>query len=163
MILNYPHFSVSLYLINFLYLDANHKIVLFMFLFGRTIMHDYAGDRTTGFASPAADAVEGPIDLSQILDLRKPSRYPVKVRGTTFTPRSILDGDVLIVDTAIPAKSVDLVIASNNGAAILAEFRAKSGSWWLISGNDSHEPILIDPTQDVDIWATVTGIVREKP
>lgn len=126
-------------------------------------MHDYAGDRTTGFASPAADAVEGPIDLSQILDLRKPSRYPVKVRGATFTARSILDGDVLIVDTAIPAKSGDLVIASNNGAAILAELRAKSGSWWLISGNDSHEPILIDPTQDVDIWATVTGIVREKP
>ena len=30
----------------------------------------YAGDRTTGFASPASDSVEGPIDLSQTLDLR---------------------------------------------------------------------------------------------
>mgnify|MGYP001191302720 FL=1 len=29
----------------------------------------YAGDRTTGFASPASDSVEGPIDLSQTLDL----------------------------------------------------------------------------------------------
>ncbi|WP_301273670.1 hypothetical protein [Acetobacter fabarum] len=33
----------------------------------------YAGDRTTGFASPASDAVEGPIDLSQTLDLKNPS------------------------------------------------------------------------------------------
>ncbi len=29
----------------------------------------YAGDRTTGFASPASNAVEGPIDLSQTLNL----------------------------------------------------------------------------------------------
>ena len=29
----------------------------------------YAGDRTTGSASPASDSVEGPIDLSQTLDL----------------------------------------------------------------------------------------------
>ncbi len=26
----------------------------------------YAGDRTTGFASPASNAVEGPIDLSRL-------------------------------------------------------------------------------------------------
>lgn len=41
----------------------------------------YAGDRTTGFASPASDSVEGPIDLSQTLDMTNPSRYPVHVRG----------------------------------------------------------------------------------
>lgn len=29
----------------------------------------YARDRTTGFASPESDAVEGPIDLSLPLDL----------------------------------------------------------------------------------------------
>ncbi|MFT8467309.1 MAG: S24 family peptidase, partial [Acetobacter syzygii] len=49
----------------------------------------YAGDRTTGFASPASDAVEGPIDLSQTLDLKNPSRYPVRVRGATFVTRGI--------------------------------------------------------------------------
>ncbi|MCI1909012.1 MAG: hypothetical protein LKI99_04780 [Acetobacter fabarum] len=56
----------------------------------------YAGDRTTGFASPASDAIEGPIDLSQTLDLKNPSRYPVRVRGATFAARGILDGDILI-------------------------------------------------------------------
>lgn len=126
-------------------------------------MHDYAGDRTTGFASPAADAVEGPIDLSQILDLRRPSRYPVRVRGATFAARSILDGDVLIVDTSVQAKSGDLVIASASGAAILAELRTDKGHWWLISGNNSHAPIRVNPAQDVEIWAAVTGVVREKP
>lgn len=35
-------------------------------------MSAYAGDRTTGFASPAADAIEGPIDLPDVLDLDRP-------------------------------------------------------------------------------------------
>lgn len=126
-------------------------------------MSTYAGDRTTGFASPAADAVEGPIDLSEVLDLRRPSRYPVRVRGATFAARGILDGDVLIADTAAQAKGGDLVVASASGTAILAELKAGKGQWWLISGDNSHAPIRVDPAQDVEIWAAVTGVVREKP
>ena len=126
-------------------------------------MSTYAGDRTTGFASPAADAVEGPINLSEVLDLRRPSRYPVRVRGATFAARGILDGDVLIVDTAAQAQGGDLVVASASGTAILAELRANKGHWWLISGDNSHTPIRVDPAQDVEIWAAVTGVVREKP
>ncbi|MFT9417955.1 hypothetical protein [Acetobacter sp.] len=60
----------------------------------------YVGDRTTGFASPASNAVEGPIDLSQTVDLANPSRYPVRMRGATFAARGILDGDILIANTA---------------------------------------------------------------
>lgn len=126
-------------------------------------MSAYAGDRTTGFASPAADAIEGPIDLSEVLDLRRPSRYPVRVRGATFAARGILDGDVLIADTAGQQASGQLVIACAAGQVLLAELQARRGHWWLVSGDDSREPIRVDPAQDVDIWATVTGVVREKP
>ena len=41
----------------------------------------YDGSNTTGFVSPAADALEGPIDLAALLDLRRPHRYPVRVLG----------------------------------------------------------------------------------
>lgn len=126
-------------------------------------MSAYAGDRTTGFASPAADAIEGPIDLSEVLDLRRPSRYPVRVRGATFAARGILDGDVLIADTSGQQVSGQLVIACAAGQVLLAELQARRGHWCLVSGDDSREPIRVDPAQDVDIWATVTGVVREKP
>ena len=46
----------------------------------------YDGGNTTGFASPAGDSLEGPIDLSEILDLRRPNRYPVRVLGKDFPP-----------------------------------------------------------------------------
>jgi DNA polymerase V len=32
----------------------------------------YGRSNTTGFMSPAADALEGPIDLAALLDLRRP-------------------------------------------------------------------------------------------
>ena len=32
----------------------------------------YDGSNTTGFVSPASDALEGPIDLAPLLDLRRP-------------------------------------------------------------------------------------------
>lgn len=60
----------------------------------------YAGDRTTGFASPASDAIEGPIDLSQTLDLKNPSRYLLRVRGAAFAAHGIPDVDVLIANPA---------------------------------------------------------------
>lgn len=104
-------------------------------------MHEYAGDSTTGFSSPAADAVEGPIDLTEVLDLRWPSRYPVRVRGATFSARGILDNDVLVVDTSATPKSGELVIACVSGTVILAELKADTGHWWLISGNNTFSSI----------------------
>ena len=53
-------------------------------------MTGYNGGNTTGFVSPAGDSLEGPIDLAAILDLRQPSRYPVRVMGDALAGRGIL-------------------------------------------------------------------------
>lgn len=120
----------------------------------------YAGDRTTGFASPASDVIEGPIDLSEVLSLSKPNRYPVRVSGTSFSSRGVMNGDVLIADTAGVPASGQLVIASASGQIILAELRNDHGRWLLISGNGSSQPLYVDPAKDVEIWGTVTALVR---
>ncbi|WP_168200143.1 hypothetical protein [Acetobacter vaccinii] len=49
------------------------------------MMAAYTGARTTGFASPATGAVEGPIDLAAVLSLTAPGRYPVRVAGASWT------------------------------------------------------------------------------
>jgi DNA polymerase V len=120
----------------------------------------YAGDRTTGFASPAADSIEGPIDLSEILSLRKPSRYPVRVQGLNFVSRGVLSGDILIADTAGDPVSGALVIACAGGQILLAELQNRNGHWFLVSGNDAQQPLRVDPMRDVEIWGRVTGLVR---
>ena len=67
-------------------------------------MNGYDGGNTTGFVSPADDYLEGPVDLADVLDLRRPSRYPVRVAGNALAGRDIRSGDVLVVDAALPPK-----------------------------------------------------------
>ncbi|MCI1374137.1 MAG: S24 family peptidase [Acetobacter sp.] len=124
------------------------------------MVRQYAGDRTTGFASPAADSIEGPIDLFDILSLRKPSRYPVRVQGLSFVSRGVFDRDILIADTAGVPVSGSLVIACAKGEVILAELKYRNDKWFLVSGNDAQQPLRVDPLRDVEIWGNITGLVR---
>jgi SOS-response transcriptional repressor LexA len=61
---------------------------------------DYQGGETTGFQSPAKDFIEHVLDLPSMLDLSKPSFYPVRVVGQAFKDRGIHDGDILIANAA---------------------------------------------------------------
>ena len=52
-------------------------------------MTEYDGSNTTGFVSPASGSLEGPIDLPEVLDLRRPNRYPVWVNDDALVERAI--------------------------------------------------------------------------
>jgi DNA polymerase V len=51
--------------------------------------------------SPATIYLEAVIDLAAILDLRKPSRYLVRVVGGALPARGIAVKDILVVDCAL--------------------------------------------------------------
>jgi len=121
----------------------------------------YQGDRTTGFASPAADDIEGTIDLmSEALDLRRPSRYPVRVEGDVLLNRSIRHGDILVVDAAIAPRPGVVVIASVGDELRVCELTQRNGEWWLRTSTPGGADIAVDEATDVSIWAVVSGLVR---
>ena len=123
----------------------------------------YAGDRTTGFASPASDSAEGPIDLSEALDLHRPNRYPVRVVGDALAARGILHGDVLIVDTAARPQSGCVVVARWQDQTIVCEITQQRGAWWLRSGKGQDAQMHpLDPAHDSEVWAVVAALVRMK-
>ena len=99
-------------------------------------MGQYNGDDTTGFQSPAQDYIEGVVDLTAILDLRRPGRYPVRVKGQALAARGIHDGDILVADAA-------------------AEPRA--GVVWVLKPSSGA---LITIADDVEVWAIVQALVR---
>lgn len=117
----------------------------------------YDGGNTTGFVSPAAYALEGPIDLAGVLDLRRPSRYVVRVSGDALRGRGILCGDILIADAAASLKSGKVCVAFVHGATLA--FR--DGGWWLLPSADWQEPVALrgDDT-DAYVWGIVCGLVR---
>lgn len=120
---------------------------------------DYDGGNTTGFVSPASDSLEGPIDLSEILDLAKPHRYPVRVRGDALAERGIRHGDILIADAAAPPAHGRVVIAVVHGDMLVCQLALKRGSWWL-QPTGNAEPLPIAAEADIEVWAVVAGLVR---
>lgn len=120
----------------------------------------YRGAETTGFVSPASDHIEGPIDLTDVLDLRRPGRYPVKVLGEGLTHRGILPGDVLVVDAAAEPHAGVVAIVMIGGDVLLGQLIWRGGQWFLRSGRPDRLPLAL--TEDAEVWAVVMSLVRER-
>jgi DNA polymerase V len=118
----------------------------------------YTGAETTGFASPAGDHVEGPIDLSDVLDLGAPNRYPVRVAGAAMEWRGIVAGDVLIVDASAEPQSGSVVIIMMGSQVLLAQVVQRRGHWWIRSGKPDQPPVLL--AEDAEVWGVVRSLVR---
>lgn len=121
----------------------------------------YDGSNTTGFVSPAGDALEGPVDLSEVLDLRRPHRYPVRVLGEALASCGILPGDVLITDASQPSAHGRVAVVMVHGEVFVAELAFRDGEWWMHSGQTDRPPVSLGH-DDSEIWAVVAALVRIK-
>ena len=121
----------------------------------------YDGSNTTGFVSPAADALEGPIDLAGLLDLRRPHRYPVRVLGEALVERRILPGDVLIADTATAPTHGRVAIVMLHGEVWIAQLALRGGQWWMRPGR-ANTPLVALDGDNAEVWAVVAALVRPK-
>ena len=120
---------------------------------------DYDGGNTTGFVSPAGDALEEPIDLSAVLNLDRPNIYPVRVWGEALRERGILPGDILIADAAAAPKSGKVCVAFVHGDVLVATLAFRRGEWWLRPSAEGREPVAVRG-EAAEIWAIVCGLVR---
>lgn len=118
----------------------------------------YRGDETTGFQSPAQDYIEGVIDLGAILDLRRPGRYPVRVKGHALAARGIRDGDILITDAAAEPQPGKVCVAMVGGDVLLATLTRTGAGWVLRPGSGP----VIAMREDIEIWAIVEALVRTR-
>jgi len=119
-------------------------------------MGKYQGDNTTGFQSPAQDFIEGVTDLATVLDLRRPGRYPVRVKGQALESRGIRDGDILVTDAAAEPRAGLVCVAMIGGDVILATLAKRKGVWVLIPSSGAVTAV----TDDVEVWAVVQALVR---
>ena len=122
---------------------------------------DYDGGNTTGFVSPAGDALEGVVDLvKDVLDLGKPSRYAVRVLGDALRKRGILEGDILIADADEPPLSGRVCVAFVHGERLVATLVYRKGEWWLRPSDDAAELVSVQGAA-AEVWAMVCGLVRK--
>ena len=117
----------------------------------------YDGGNTTGFASPATIYLEAVIDLAEILDLRRPSRYPVRVVGGSYPAKGIAERDILVVDAAAERVPDRVAVVMTAGEVFLAVLKRRGASWAVVRADGVE--VAIDG--DIEVWGIVTASVRE--
>lgn len=116
----------------------------------------YKGDETTGFQSPAQDHIESVPDLADLLELRRPQRYAVRVKGDGLKGRGIHGGDILVVNSDAEPVSGKVCVAFVHGDVLLAVLVEKDGEWWLEPSNQPAQPV----SDDTEVWAMIAALVR---
>lgn len=117
---------------------------------------------SAGFPSPADDYVEQTLDLNELCIRNPVTTYFVKANGLSMTAAGINDGDILVVDRSITAKTGHIVVAYLDGEFTVKEIRLTTTSVSLVAHSleNDYQPIHINPEQDFEVFGVVTNLVR---
>lgn len=121
------------------------------------------GSVTAGFPSPAADLAAKRIDLNDVLVAHPAATFMLRVRGASMREAGIDDGDVILVDRALPARHDQVVVAViDNGDFTVKRLhqRRRGGPLKLCAANPTYPDIVPGPEQTVEIWGVVTACIK---
>ncbi len=113
-----------------------------------------------GFPSPAQDHLEQKLSLDQLLDVDAPHTFLVRADGESMIGIGIFDGDVMVVNRAMPARHRDIVIATINGDTFVKRLTQAGEQIVLYSENPKFSPRYILEGDELLIWGVVMGSIR---
>ena len=117
---------------------------------------------SAGFPSPADDYIENNLSISELLIKNQFSTFLMKASGESMIEAGINDGDVLVVDRSLEARSRDIVIAIFEGNLTVKRLIIKAdGSAILKSENPLYKNILISEYTELEIWGVVTSSIHQ--
>ena len=117
---------------------------------------------SAGFPSPADDYLENNLNLDKLLIKNRPSTFLIRAGGDSMINIGIYDGDILIVDRSLDAKSKDIVIASIFGELTVKKLLLDiNGNPQLKSENELYSNIEIKNKEDLIIWGVVTSVIHQ--
>ena len=117
---------------------------------------------SAGFPSPADDYIENNLSISELLIKNQLSTFLMKASGESMIEAGINDGDVLVVDRSLEARSRDIVIAIFEGNLTVKRLIIKAdGSAILKSENPLYKNILISEHTELEIWGVVTSAIHQ--
>ena len=114
-----------------------------------------------GFPSPADDHLEDALDLNTHLIHHKEATFFVKAQGDSMLGAGIQQGDILIVDKSLSAKSGKIVIAVVDGEFTVKRLHKYKGNITLKAENPDFEHIKIGGTDELIIWGVVTSVIHQ--
>lgn len=114
-----------------------------------------------GFPSPAADYVEGSLDLNEYLIAHPASTFFVRVDGYSMVKAGIFPDDILVVDRSLEPVSGKIVVAIYDGELTVKRLRLEQEQCWLIPESDEFEPICVRKGADFQVWGVVRWVIHK--
>ena len=119
------------------------------------IFSQYVDSRVpAGFPSPAADYEELTLSIDDLVDLRAPNVYLVRVSGPSMIGAGIYDGDVLVVNRALEARSGNVVVAYVDGGMTVKRLQISGAGVWLQPENTDYRALAV--TESLHVWGVAT-------
>lgn len=73
----------------------------------------------------------------------------------------IYDGDLLVVDRSLNAKSGNVVVAVVDGEFTVKRLQKRGAKMWLKAENPNYPPIELHDGQELEIWGVVSHVVHK--
>lgn len=114
-----------------------------------------------GFPSPADDYVERRLSLDEHLIQHKESTFFMRVAGHSMRELGIYDGDLLIIDRALPATDGCVVVAVIDGEFTVKQLHYTPQGKVLRAAHPDYPDVVIRDDQDFAIWGVVQWNVHK--
>jgi len=114
-----------------------------------------------GFPSPADDYVEQRISLDEHLIQHRESTFFMRVAGESMRGLGIFDGDLPVVDRALPAAHGCVVIAVLDGEFTVKQLLHTPDGQVLHAAHPDYPDLHIKPEQDFSVWGVVSWNVHK--
>ncbi|KLT63947.1 LexA family transcriptional regulator [Pedobacter sp. BMA] len=116
-----------------------------------------AEQKISGFQSPAADYLEGRLDIAEKLVVDPHTTFYFKMEGDAMRSFGIDAGDILVVDRSLKVCAGAVVIAFISGCFSCRMYMVIGGEAAL--RNDKGDTLEKDMSE-ISIWGVVTAICR---
>jgi len=113
-----------------------------------------------GFPSPAADYIEGRLDLNEFLIKRPAATFLVRFVGDSMSGAGIQDGDIGVVDRSIKPLPGCIVVASIDGEMTVKRLARRGGRIILEAANELYPPIILREEEFLAVWGVVTATIH---
>lgn len=114
-----------------------------------------------GTPSLADDEIETRVSLDEHLIEHKESTFFMRVAGESMHGLGIFDGDLLVVDRALPAANGSVVIAVVDGEFTVKQLVYTATGRLLRAAHPDYADLIIQPEQDLSIWGVVQWNVHK--
>lgn len=112
----------------------------------------------------AGDPIE-PIAQMEVVEvppgmMGRGETFALRVKGESMRDEGILPGDLVIVQKQSTARNGQTVIALVNNEATIKTYYRKGSTVELRPANDAMAPIILQPTDSLQIEGLVIGVIR---